>query len=230
MTMNAAEARKVIVIGAGLGGIGAAVSLASAGLQVEVFEKNAHVGGKLNVLKRDGFSFDLGPSILTLPSVFEELFGRAGGQFEDYVEKETVKPNWRNFFEDGPVIDLYPSASETVGNSIGLGPDDEKDLAGFLEYSRQLYETFEPSYFRLGLDGVREMMRYHGAVPSRRMFDLLLSMDAGVRRRVHNRQLRMVLDFFVKYVGSSAFDAPACLILLPSVQAKSALGFVKADP
>ncbi len=61
---------KVIVVGAGLGGLSAAISLASEGYDVEVYEKNDKVGGKLNYLKRDGFSFDLGPSILTMPHIF----------------------------------------------------------------------------------------------------------------------------------------------------------------
>ena len=70
--------RRVAVVGAGLGGLSAAVSLAAAGFQVDVFEKNDRVGGKLNVHSQDGFSFDLGPSILTLPHIFRELFARAG--------------------------------------------------------------------------------------------------------------------------------------------------------
>jgi diapolycopene oxygenase len=217
----------VIVIGAGLGGIGAAVSLATKGRQVTIFEKNAHVGGKLNLLQENGFSFDLGPSILTMPQVFEQLFSRAGRRFTDYVKLQSPRPHWRNFFEDGSVINLYPSAAETVANTEGLGPEDEQDLERFLAYSRRLYEKCKPSYFELGLDSVWEMVRHHGIIPSLRGFDLWASMDAGVGRHVHHRHLRDVLDFFVKYVGSSAFDAPAVLNLLAHVQSAFGLWYVE---
>ncbi|WP_240610645.1 phytoene desaturase family protein [Rubritalea profundi] len=69
---------RVAVIGAGLGGLSAAISLKSAGYDVEIFEKNERIGGKLNLLVKDGFTFDLGPSIFTLPQFFKDLFQRAG--------------------------------------------------------------------------------------------------------------------------------------------------------
>ena len=70
------SAKKVIVIGSGLGGLSAGISLAQEGYAVTIHEKNAQIGGKLNVLKARGYSFDLGPSILTLPHIFERLFER----------------------------------------------------------------------------------------------------------------------------------------------------------
>ena len=74
---------RVAVVGAGLGGLSAAASLAAAGYAVTLFEKNPQLGGKLNVLERDGFSFDLGPSIMTLPQIFRDLFAPAGKRFDD---------------------------------------------------------------------------------------------------------------------------------------------------
>ncbi|NLX57920.1 MAG: phytoene desaturase [Phycisphaerae bacterium] len=225
--MNTGSPKRAIVIGAGLGGVGAAAALAAKGWQVTVFEKNAHVGGKLNLLQQDGFSFDLGPSILTMPQVFEQLFARAGKRFADYVELQSPRPHWRNFFEDGTVVNLYPSAAETVAHTECLGPQDERDLERFLAYSRSLYTACEPSYFTLGLDSVWEMVRHHGGIASLRSFDLMASMDTGVGRHVRHRHLREVLDFFVKYVGSSAFDAPAVLNLLAHVQSAFGLWYVK---
>ena len=83
---------RVSIIGAGLGGLSAAISLKAAGYQVEVFEKNDRIGGKLNVLEKDGFTFDLGPSIFTLPQFFQDLFERAGKNMDDYVQLDPVTP------------------------------------------------------------------------------------------------------------------------------------------
>ncbi len=80
----------VVVIGAGLGGLSAAISLAVEGFNVEVVEKNDKVGGKLNIMTKDGFTFDLGPSILTMPHIFDTLFTQAGKKREDYVRFQKV--------------------------------------------------------------------------------------------------------------------------------------------
>src|SRR4051794_18437456 len=93
--------KRVVVIGAGLGGMSAAIMLARSGFQVTIVEKNTHVGGKLNRLQSGGFSFDLGPSIFTLPHIFRPLFEGDGKRLEDYIMLQRIDPQWRNFFEDG---------------------------------------------------------------------------------------------------------------------------------
>src|ERR1700759_1734380 len=96
-------AQRVVIIGAGIGGMSAAIQLARAGMRVTLIEKNQHLGGKLNLLETEGFKFDLGPSIFTLPQVFRPLFEDGGRTLEDYVHMQRVDPQWRNFFEDGTV-------------------------------------------------------------------------------------------------------------------------------
>ena len=97
MTTNAIEST-VAVVGAGLGGMSAAICLAQAGYAVTLYDKNPQVGGKLNLLKAAGYTFDLGPSILTLPHVFERLFAGSGKRMSDYIPIRPVRPHWRNFF------------------------------------------------------------------------------------------------------------------------------------
>ena len=81
----ASNNKRVVVIGAGLGGMSAAIMLARSGFQVTILEKNAHLGGKLNQLQTEGFSFDLGPSIFTLPQIFRPVFEGDGKRLEDYI-------------------------------------------------------------------------------------------------------------------------------------------------
>ena len=131
---------KVAVIGAGLGGLSAAISLRAAGYQVEVFEKNEKIGGKLNLFEKNGYTFDLGPSIFTLPQFFRDLFERAGKKMEDYVQLDAVTPHWRNFFENGPSIDLYQENELMKGELAKLPGDLEKnwaELQSFLDYGRR---------------------------------------------------------------------------------------------
>ena len=218
---------RVVVVGAGLGGISAAISLAAEGYRVEIYEKNKHVGGKLNLLESGGYSFDLGPSILTMPHIFEDLFARHGRRMSDYVSLRAVLPHWRNFFEDGTRIDLYPDPADTVSSNEGLDERDGADLRRFLEHSKALYEHAAPGYFERGFDTIWQMVRFCGVRSALRDFDLFYSMAGGVAKYVRNRHLQDVLNFFVKYVGSSAYDAPGVLNLLFYVQCAFGLWYVE---
>lgn len=221
------ENQKVLVIGAGLGGLSAAISLATEGFQVDLVEKNDKVGGKLNILHKDGFTFDLGPSILTLPHVFETLFTRAGRRMEDYIAIQPVLPHWRNFFEDGTVFDLTPDREAMDRELDEVSPGDKQGFYDFLEYSKKLCELTEEGYFAKGLDSFWELIRHYGPLRSLTGFDVFRSMDQGVRRFVKNDKLVDTLNYFIKYVGSSPYDSPALMNLMPHVQFGYGLWYVR---
>lgn len=223
---QASNNRKVVVIGAGLGGLSAAISLASEGFLVELVEKNDKVGGKLNILSRDGFTFDLGPSILTMPHVFEALFSRVGKRMADYVGIETVEPHWRNFFEDGTVVDLCADPEEQRRELDKLGPNVYADFQRFMAYATKLGRETEAGYFAKGLDGLWELIKFYGPLRSFN-FDVFRSMDQGVRRFIAEPKLVDILNYFIKYVGSSPYDAPALMNLLPYIQYEYGLWYVK---
>lgn len=219
--------KKVVVIGGGLGGMSAALSLAADGFSVEVVEKNDKAGGKLNVLVKDGFSFDLGPSILTMPHIFEALFERTGKKLRDYVRIVEVMPHWRNFFEDGTVLDLTPDM-RLMEKELAKLPGNEQDgFYRFLEYSRRQLEVTEEGYFRKGCDTLRELLKATGMVRSFLEVDFIRSMDSGVAHFVKNDKLRNILDYFIKYVGSSPYDSPGTMNLLAYVQFGYGLWYVE---
>jgi diapolycopene oxygenase len=217
--------KKVAVVGAGLGGLSAAISLAQEGYSVEVYEKNEKIGGKLNVLRSEGYSFDLGPSILTLPQIFERLFTRSGRKMEDYFTIVPVRPHWRNFFEDRTVIDLTPDSGEMSAECRKAGEEEER-LRDFLQYSGRLYDLIDEGYFQEGLDNAQDFRRHYGLFQFMR-FDLFRSMHQGVARHLKSPYLRDIFDFFIKYVGSSAYDAPAFMNCLPTIQFRYDLWYVE---
>ena len=217
-------AKKIIVIGAGLGGLAAAISLSQEGYQVSIHEKNDRIGGKLNLHLQDGYTFDLGPSILTLPHIFERLFSRSGKAMADYFTLRALRPHWRNFFEDGKVIDLYPEPDRMAEECRKAGEPPE-NLRRFLDYSGELYDLVSRGYFEKGLDTSREFSRFYGlrAFPK---FDLLRTMHGGVKRFLKTPHMRDIFDYFIKYVGSSAYDAPAFMNCLPTIQFRHDLWYV----
>jgi diapolycopene oxygenase len=219
--------QRIVVIGAGLGGLSAAISLATEGHDVTIVEKNDKPGGKLNVAEEQGFRFDLGPSILTMPHIFTALFERAGKSTRDYVEFQELKTHWRNFFEDGLVLDLCSDLREQEAELRKLPAGTQKGFFEFLDYSRRLCELTEQGYFAKGLDTFGELVKFYGLGRSFAGFDALRSLDGGVRRFVKEPHLVDVLNYFIKYVGSSPYDSPALLNLLPYVQFGYGLWYVK---
>jgi len=216
--------KKVIVIGAGLGGLSAAISLKQAGYDVEIFEKNAQIGGKLNVLKEHGYTFDLGPSILTLPHIFARLFERSGRKMSDYFSIRALRPHWRNFFEDGVVLDLYPEPDRMAAEARKVGEPPE-NIERFLKYSAGLYDLTNEGYFEQGLDNWRDFARHYGLWKFFQ-FDLFRNLHQGVASHLQTRYFRDIFDFFIKYVGSSAYRAPAFMNAMPTIQFRYDLWYV----
>jgi diapolycopene oxygenase len=216
--------KKIILIGAGLGGLSAAISLRQAGYAVEIFEKNAQIGGKLNLLQAQGYTFDLGPSILTLPHIFERLFTASGKRMSDYFTLRALRPHWRNFFEDGVTLDLYPEPDKMAAEARKVGEPPE-NIERFLKYSAGLYDLTNEGYFEQGLDNWREFAKHYGPWKFFQ-FDLFRSMHQGVASHLKTRYFRDIFDFFIKYVGSSAYRAPAFMNSLPTIQFRYDLWYV----
>ena len=221
---------KVAVIGAGLGGLSAAISLRAAGYQVEVFEKNEKIGGKLNLFEKDGFTFDLGPSIFTLPQFFRDLFERAGKRMEDYVQLDAVTPHWRNFFEKGPFIDLYQE-NELMKTELAKLPGDlEKnwaELQDFLDYGRKQFGVVNDGYFNKGLDSLWEFIKHYKFSLIGGKIDYRATMAESIAKRLSDPKLRMIFEYFIKYVGSSALQAPGYMNLMPIIQYDYGLWYVR---
>src|SRR5690348_18163052 len=105
--MRTKENERIGVIGGGLAGLSAACTLAARGYPVVLFERNDWLGGKAAELSGSGFQFDMGPTIVTIPSVLRRVFREAGRRMEDYLDLLRLDPKWRCFFEDGSVLNLF---------------------------------------------------------------------------------------------------------------------------
>src|SRR6187399_2367520 len=110
------------IIGGGLAGLSAACVLAARGRKVILFERNAWLGGKAAQLVGDGFRFDMGPTIVTIPSVLRRIFAEAGARIDDYLELVRLDPQWRCFFDDGSQLNLEQNPEAMAANLDRFAP------------------------------------------------------------------------------------------------------------
>ncbi|HET8912014.1 MAG TPA: phytoene desaturase family protein, partial [Ktedonobacteraceae bacterium] len=151
--------KQVIVIGAGIGGLSAAVHLAARGYDVRVIERHERVGGKLNRIERQGFTFDTGPSLITMPYVFEALFRLAGRKLEDYLQLVPLDPTCRYVYRDGTVINAWRDRQRMADEFSKLTPHDGAAFSDFLAYAGQIYEAAADPFLYHSLGGPFDVMR-----------------------------------------------------------------------
>jgi diapolycopene oxygenase len=218
--------KRVAVIGAGLGGMAASIVCAAQGHEVTVFEKNAHAGGKCDILTSGGFTFDLGPSILILPSTMRMLFRIAGKELEEYVVIKPLDLHWRNFFEDGSVVDLYADPRATADHFEKIIPGSARQFERYLDFARRNLTILYEPYFAKSSDTLFQILRtcsWSGLAK----LDFLHSMHERSASFFTDRHLSDIFDYFIKYVGSSAYRAPSFMHLLAAAQWKEGLFYVK---
>lgn len=195
---------RVAVVGAGFAGLAAAIDLAREGARVTLLERASAVGGKAGEWRADGFRFDLGPSVFTLPDVVEAIFRDAGR--ERPFELRPLSPVCRYVYPSGRVWDVYHELEPTLA---GLEPAEQRAYRRALDAARGLYRDAAPTFvrgtapglLRLAAYGLRAGWRAH---PGRRLPDLLAAL--GVRGDLLPFFLR-----FATYFGADPYRAPAVL-------------------
>ncbi len=213
---------KAGIVGGGLAGCATAVRLAYAGHQVTLFEKNSHLGGKMNVWESEGYYFDMGPTIITKPDVLERLFSDVGKRMEDYLELVDLDPQWRSFFADGSSIDLFAQKEAMLAEIKRVAPGEEESYQKFLDYCKRMYDISDEWFFWKSYGSILDLMK---ATPTGiQSLQMAMSMDPhltihqAIHKHIKDPRLNQMFEHFVQYVGSSPFVAPAILCLIPWVQ------------
>ena len=197
------------VIGGGLGGLAAACTLAARGYAVTLFEKNSWIGGKAAVLEQDGFRFDMGPTILTLPSVLRRIFDEAGRRLEDYLDMVRLDPQWRCFFADGSVLDLRQDANEMAAALDTFAPNTGSGAGyrRFVALSKELNRISRRHFFYKPIGGLRDMFQVQSTCDPHVLRDVLTmrmgrSVAGTVRAFNPDPRVAQMIDHFTQYVGS----------------------------
>ncbi len=218
------------VIGAGLGGLAAACTLAARGHKVVLFDKNPWLGGKAAVHHDAGYRFDMGPTILTVPSVLERIFAEAGEVMSDHLDLRRIDPQWRCFFEDGSVLDLDQDPRAMAARLREYSPQSEKGYGDFLAMSERLHAVSRKFFFWRSVQDIGDTLDFRRNLDLKTLKDVLsLRMGSTVareiRKRVPDKRVAQMLDHFVQYVGSSPYLAPAVLCSIGHMQTQEGVWY-----
>jgi phytoene desaturase len=208
---------KVIIIGAGLGGLSAAIRLVKKGFSVTILEKNEAVGGKINFVESNGYKFDTGASLLTMRHVLEDLFEFAEKRIEDYLEIVPLEPICRYFWSDKTIFDASSDLQKTENEIAKLEPRDVKNLRKFLADAKRKYEVSEKTFLAHSLNDLPKFLR------PKYLKDLFVissmrTLDAHVKSYFESPKLQQLFNRFATYNGSSPFQTPATFALVPYVE------------
>jgi len=204
-----------VIIGSGFGGLAAAVRLGSRGYRVTVCERLDAPGGRASVLRQDGFKFDAGPTIVTAPQLFAELWALAGSRLEDDVELRPLDPFYRIRFDDGETLDCVAKAEEMRSRIARLAPGDVAGYDRFMALSRRLCEV---GFERLGDVPFGTPMDMVRALPDLVRLQAWRSVHGLVARHVRDPRVRFALSFHPLFVGGNPFSVPAIYALIADLE------------
>lgn len=216
---------RVAIIGSGFGGLSLGARLQSQGYDVTIYEKQDMVGGHAYQLKDRGYTFDLGPSLITAPSIIREIFETAGREMDDYLDLIPLDPFYRIYYHDGTFLD-YSGDPELMKQEIAkFSEEDAARYDDFMKYSKRLYEIV-----------IKEKL---GARPFLGYADFVRAFPEIVKNQAFFSAFKRTSDFFKHpkiqfafsfhplFIGGNPFNAPALYLMIPYLEREEGVWFTK---
>ena len=218
--MSENPANKALVIGAGLSGLALAARLAAKGFRVEVFEQNDFPGGKAGLLRREGFVFDTGPSLFTMPAYVDEVFRDCGKDPRDYYRYQQLETLCHYFYEDGTRLNV-PADRNLFAEEVERFCGEKKEtVLRFLDHSARIHSLTEEVFIRKSL---HRWKNYFSSAVLRGLLsigaiDTGITMEEGIRRYFRDERLVQLFCRYATYNGSDPYRAPGTLNVIPHLE------------
>jgi len=212
--------KRCAIIGAGLGGLAAAVRIAGYGMVVDLYEQHGHAGGKANELHMDGFRFDTGPSLLTMPFVLESLFADAGDDVRNYLTIEPLTQHCKYFYPDGTEITAFADSDDFAREIESKTNDSAASVKRYLNYSKGIYDLSADLFL---FNDIHELSTYREQGSPKTLLNLWKLDSLRTVHRANTAFFRdprviQLFDRYTTYNGSNPYHAPATLNIIPHVE------------
>ena len=216
--------RKIVIIGSGFGGLAAAIRLQARGMQVTLLEKNAKVGGHAYQLVKEGYTFDMGPSIITAPDLIQRVFKCAGCRMEDYLDLVKLDPFYRIYFHDGTSLDYTDDSEQMRQQMTQFSTADADNYDHFMAHTRQLYDAVITDGLGATAFDLSTML---GFLPRALRLQALMPAYDFVKRYFEDPRHRFVFSFHPLFIGGNPFRAPAVYLMIPYLEKTGGVWFCK---
>lgn len=214
----------IIVIGSGFGGLSAACYLAKAGHKVTILEKNNTLGGRARVFKKNGFTFDMGPSWYLMPEVFDHFFADMDHKITYKVKK--LSPSYRIFFQDKTHIDIPSSLPEAKKIFADLEKEGDKKFQHWLDKAQLQYEIGMKEFVSKNYDSIFDFFTWSALSQGMKM-NIFQSLDSYAKKMFDNPKSRQILLYTTVFLGSSPKNTPAMYSLMSHVDFNQGVFWVK---
>ena len=219
---NRLKAPHAIVIGSGFGGLAAAIRLGARGYRVTVIDKLDRPGGRAYVHERNGHVFDAGPTVVTAPFLFEELWGLCGKRMQDEIDLRPVTPFYRIRFDGGETFDYTGDASAMRAEVRRLSPGDVDGYERFLTMSEEIFKVGFEELADVPFSKWTDMARI---VPKMMKLQSYRTVYGLVARYVKDERIRQVLSFHPLLVGGNPFSTSSIYTLIAFLERKWGVHF-----
>ena len=218
--------KKVIVIGAGVSGLASAIRLKTLGYDVEVYEKNEKVGGRMYQLEENGFKFDLGPTIVMMPELYKEVFKDSGVDASNYLDMELLDPLYTVYFSDKTKLDVSSNLTKLISQ---LETYSEEDAQGYLAYLSDVYKRYTLAKKEFLNKSYRKPSEFFNpsSISSLLKLKTLNSAYSSISSFVKNEKLRKALSFQTLYIGISPFSGPSIYTIIPMIELLYGIWYIK---
>ncbi|QFT88327.1 Diapolycopene oxygenase [Bacillus sp. THAF10] len=218
--------KKVAIIGGGLGGLSAAITLSANNYDVTLFEKNGHLGGKLMEVKVGDASFDFGPNTITMPDVFREVVSQTGDSPDDYFDFIKLSTHTRNIAKDGTIFDFTTDKEKMIEQLHSLDSEGAKNYPAFIEEVTRLYQLGEKHFFRKAFTSTRDYLSPSLGISFSKVRPLQ-SLHRFHKKYFKNPFVVQALDRYATYIGSSPYASPATFALIAYLELVDGVYYTK---
>ncbi len=205
----------VIVIGSGFGGLATAIRLQAGGHRVHIVERREKVGGRAYQLKDGGFTFDMGPSLITAPDLIDDIFAAAGRRTEDYVKIVPLDPFYRIFFDDGRSFDYSGDQQRMEAEIRKFNP---ADVAGYRRFMAGIKTIYERAFADLAHQPFLKRADFLKILPELARLRAIRSVYDYVAGYISDPHLRMVFSFHPLFLGGNPFRASSIYAIIPYLE------------